>query len=160
MSPQTTPRHEAAYRPAESKFGRYLTIVLVVLLTPVFVFGATIAATGMVTVEVHEPNGANVYIPVPALLLDLAFFVAPLAAPEDALDEARAHIAPYREAVEALAEELENCPSGVIVEVKNSREHVLVTKTWRNFEVEVDSPDAQVRVQIPARLLSSALDIL
>ncbi len=141
---------------------RYVAIALLVFLMPVFAFATAVAATGTVTVSVHErgADGVRLYIPVPALLLDLAVFAAPRLMPEDALAEVRAEIAPFRPGLEAFAEELESCPEGVLVEVRTPTEHVRVAKTWRTFEVEVDSADADVRVSVPARLASRMLDLL
>ncbi len=143
-------------------FTRYVAIALLVFLMPVFAFATAVAATGTVTVRIHErgDDGVNLYIPVPALLIDLAVFAAPRLMPEDALAEVRAEIAPFRQELEAIAEELENCPNGVLVEVLTPTEHVRVSKTWRSFEVEVDSDDADVRVSVPARLASRVLDVL
>ena len=143
-------------------FTRYVAIALLVLLMPVFAFATVMAATGTVTVSVHErtEDGVSLYIPVPALLLDLAVFAAPRLMPEEALAAARAEIAPFRSGLEAFAEELEKCPQGVLVEVQTPTEHVRVAKTWRSFEVEVDSEDADIRVSLPARLASRVLDVL
>ncbi len=143
-------------------FTRYVAIALLVFLMPIFAFATAVAATGTVTVSVHEQgaDGVNLYIPVPALLIDLAVFAAPRLMPEDALAEMRAEIAPFRDGLEALAQELENCPEGVLVEVQTPTEHVRIAKTWRSFEVEVDSDDADVRVSVPARLASRMLDVL
>ncbi len=143
-------------------FTRYVAFALLVFLMPIFAFATAVAATGTVTVRVQEPgvDGTNLYLPVPAMLIDLAVFAAPRLMPGDALAEARAEIAPFREGLEALAEELERCPNGVLVEVKSPTEHVRITKNWRSFEVEVDSDDADVRVSVPARLASRLLDIL
>ncbi len=141
---------------------RYVAIALILLLMPVFVLAGTVAATGVVTVSVHETgaDGVRLYIPVPALLLDAAVFVAPLAMPEDALADVRQEIAPYLPALEQMADELADCPSGVLVDVRTGDEHIRVTKTWRSFEVEVDSPEADISVSVPARLLGRSLDLL
>ena len=78
------------------RLSRFLTIALILFMTPVFVFGATIAITGFVTVEVYEEDGVNLYIPVPAILLDLAILMAPLVIPDDALADAAARSSPTR----------------------------------------------------------------
>ena len=143
------------------RFTRYVAIALAVLLMPIFAFATAVAATGTVTVRVHErADGVHLYLPVPALLIDLAVLAAPRLLPAGALAEARAEIAPYRDGLEALIEELENCPAGVLVEVDTPTEHVRIAKTWRSFEIEVDSHDADVRVSVPARLASRVLDVL
>lgn len=143
----------------QSRLSRYLTIALILLVTPIFVFGAALAVTGFVTVEVYEEGGTNLYIPVPALLFDVAIFVAPMVMPDEALADARREIAPYREALVTLAEELEDCPSGVLVDYRGNDERVQISKGWRSFKVDVDSDDTEVHVKVPARLMSRALDV-
>lgn len=143
-----------------SRFNRFVTIALILFFAPIFVFGATIAVTGIVTVDVRTADGPNVYVPVPALLFDIAVLFAPLVVPDDALADARREVAPYRESLELIADELRDCPSGTLVEVKGRDEHVKVTKSWRSFEVKVDTEDAYVDVKVPARLMSRALDVL
>ena len=154
------PRHETS--PRHRPFTRYIAFALLIFLMPIFAFATAVAATGTVTVRVHErgPDGVNLYIPVPALLVDLIVFAAPRLMPEDALAEARQEIAPFREGLAILAEEIESCPSGVLVDVRTPDEHIRVTKSWRSFEVSVDSADADVRVSVPARLAGRVLDVL
>lgn len=156
--PTQTP---ATPRP-RSRWLRYTAIAAIVLISPIFALAATVAATGTVTVKVaeHGPDGVNLYIPVPALVFDLALFAAPMVMPEDALDEARAELAPYREGLDALAAELADMPAGVLVEVESDGEHVRVEKTWRSFEIKVESSDADVTVSVPARVVASALKVL
>lgn len=141
---------------------RYLAIALILLISPIFAIAATVAATGTVTVEIDDrsADGVNLYIPVPALLFDLAVFAAPMVMPDDALAEARREIAPFREGIEALADEIATMPSGVLVDVVSDGEHVRITKTWRNFDIEVHSDDTDISVSVPSRLLSRALDVL
>lgn len=141
---------------------RYLTIALVVLMTPIFVLGATVAATGTMTVRVEEksPGGVDLYIPLPALLFDLAIFAVPRFLPDEELAEVRQEIAPFRRGLDIFAEELESMPTGVLVEVEDGDEHVTIRKSWRSFHIDVQSSDTDVSVTIPARLLSRSLDIL
>lgn len=148
--------------PRRRPFMRYVAIALIVLITPIFALATAVAVTGTVTVSVQEkgPDGTRIYVPVPALLLDAAIALAPMIIPEEELAEARREIAPYRDGLEALASELENMPAGVLVEVEGPDEHVLITKTWRSFEISVESDDADVRVTVPARLVSRVLDVL
>ncbi len=141
---------------------RYVAIALLVLLMPVFAFAAAVAATGTVTVSVHDrgDDGVRLYLPVPALLVDLVVFAAPRLVPDDALAEARREIEPFRDGLEVLAEEVERCPQGVLVDVRTADEHIRVVKGWRSFEVTVDSEDVDVRVSVPARLAGRVLDVL
>lgn len=141
---------------------RYLSIALVVLLTPIFVLGATVAATGTVTVTVDEktPDGVRLVLPFPALLFDLAIFAAPQMVPEQELAEIRREVEPFRASLGAMARELESMPSGVLVEVEDGEEHVSIRKSSRAFHIDVRSSDADVTVTLPARLLSRSLDLL
>lgn len=145
-----------------SRFSRFVAIALVIFFLPIFALATTVAATGVVTVEVHEQgeDGVDLYIPVPALLFDVAVWAAPKVIPPEDLADMRREVAPYRNGLEALAAELEKCPSGVLVEVESPDEHVRIVKTWRSFEIEVRSPDANVSVSVPARLLGRALDLV
>ena len=156
MEPQPRPR------PKTGRFTRFVAITLIVLLVPFFALGTAIAATGTVTVRVHErgPGGTRLYVPVPALLIDAAVALAPVVIPDEELAEMRREIAPYREGLEILAAELEDMPSGLLADIYSDGEHVRITKSWRSFHVEVDSDDAESRVAIPARLLSRALGVL
>jgi hypothetical protein len=145
-----------------SRFSRFVAIALVIFFLPIFALATTVAATGVVTVEVHEQgaDGVDLYIPVPALLFDVAVWAAPKVIPPEELADMRREVAPYRNGLEALAAELEKCPSGVLVEVESPGEHVRIVKTKRSFEIEVRSPDANVSVSVPARLLGRALDLV
>lgn len=141
---------------------RWVAIALLFLFMPIFAFGATLAATGTITVSVQDsgPDGVDLWIPVPALMVDVVVLAVPMIVPDEDLAEARRQLAPYLEQIEALAEQIEDVPAGsVLVDVRNGAEHVRVAKDWRNFEIEVESPESSVRVSVPARLLSRTLDI-
>lgn len=152
---------EAMNRARRKPFLRWVALALLVLFMPFFVLAATVAATGTVSVSVEQPgpDGVDLWVPVPALLVDLAVFATPRLVPENELAEARRQVEPYLPALEAFARELEACPDGVLVEVKSRDEHIVVSKTWRSFHVEVDSPDGHVEVKVPARLLGRVLDV-
>jgi hypothetical protein len=151
------PGRERRRRP----IGRYLGIAAIILMMPIVVLAATIAATGTISVRVREtgPDGVNLWIPVPALLVDVAVFVAPLVIPREELAEAREHIEPWLPALQAMADELERCPEAELVSVHSNGEHVRIYKSWRSFHVDVNSHDADVEVKVPARLVSRTLDI-
>lgn len=150
----------AAPRPRpRGRLLRFLAIALVLLVSPIFVLAATVAATGTVTVAVHDrgADGINLWLPVPALLIDLAAVVGPQVIPQDALDEIRREVAPYRALILEAVRQLEDCPNGVLVEVVNRNEHVVVRKTHGRFQVTVDSIDLDVRVSVPDRVARRAL---
>ncbi|MEM6795608.1 MAG: hypothetical protein AAF725_16635 [Acidobacteriota bacterium] len=153
-SPRPTPRR--------SPFLRFLTVAVLFCLAPIVVLGATVAATGtlVVSVEEHGPEGVSLWIPVPALLVDIAVFAVPRIVPAHEVAQIRRELEPFREAIEGMAEELEEIPAGsVILEVQDGPDHVKISKRWRSFEIAVDGPDTDVRVSVPARLLSRSLDL-
>lgn len=141
---------------------RFLVIALILLMTPIFALGATVAATGVATVQISEagPDGVNLWIPVPALLFDVAVAAVPRFLPEHELDDARREVAPYLPMLRDLADAIEDMPSATFVEVESGSEHVRIMKEGRNFKIHVESPDANVRVTVPARLFGRSLDIL
>ena len=144
---------------ARSRLSRYLTIGCLIFLAPIFVFGATIAITGFITVEVYEEDGVNLFIPVPAILFDVAVAAAPMVIPDEAMEEARREIAPYQDALITIADELKDAPSGVVVDYQGNGESFQLTKTWRSYQIDVDTDDTEVHVKMPARLMSRALDV-
>ncbi len=155
--------HQPATQPRRRRpIMRWLAIAMIILMSPIVALATTVAATGIVTVQVEEssPDGTHLYIPVPALLLDLAVFAAPMVIPADDLAEMRREVAPYRDSIRALADSIESMPSGVLVQVDSPDEQVRITKQGRSFRIEVQSSDADVSVSVPARLLGRSLDIL
>lgn len=156
MSPAPRPRR---------RMNRFVAFALLCCFTPIFVFGATatvtVAATGIVEVRVEErgPDGANVWIPVPAILFDLALFAAPRMMPPAELADAREEIAPFLPALRQLADAIEAMPNATLVEVESPTEHVKISKRFGSFHVEVHDEETDVSVRLPARLFGSALGI-
>lgn len=130
--------------------------VLMTFLGTGVALAATVAATGIVTVQVEErgPEGVRLLVPVPAALLDLGLGVATLAVPADELRQLRAEAAPFQPAIEAIARGIEECPDATLVEVVTDRESVRVTKRGNTLVIDVDAEDAEVRVALPARTLT------
>lgn len=159
MSSQFAPTPSPA--PRKNRLRRFLAFALLCALTPIFVFGATVAATGTVQIRVHEhgPDGVNLWIPVPAIFFDVALFAAPRMIQADGLSEARAAVEPYLPALRSLASELEAMPNAVLVEVESPDEHVQIVKSFGSFHIEVHDQDTDVSVIVPARLIGSALGI-
>ena len=140
---------------------RFFVIGLILLMAPIIALGATVAATGVATVRVAEsgPDGVDLWIPVPALLFDVAVATVPRLMPEYELEQARREIEPYLPMLRDLAEVVEDLPSATLVQVESRRERVRIAKEGRNFEILVESDDADVRVTVPARLFGRTLDI-
>lgn len=136
--------------------------VLMTFLGTGVALAATVAATGLVTVQIEErgPEGVRLLVPVPAVLLDLGLGIATLAAPADELRQLRAEAAPFQPALEAIARGIEECPDAVLVDVVTDRESVRVTKRGNTLVIDVDAEDAEVRVALPARTLSKVARFL
>lgn len=148
-------------RPNRRRLNRFVAFVLLCAFTPIFVLGATVAATGTISVRVqeHGEDGVNLWIPLPAILADAALFAAPRLIPPQELMAAKAEIAPYLPALRRLAAELEAMPDAVLVAVDSPTEQVRIGKAWGSFYVDVKAEDADVHVELPARLIGNAFTI-
>lgn len=123
---------------------------------------ATVMTTGLVTVSVQEsgPEGTDLFVPIPAITLDLGLGIASLAIPPEERARMRAEVAPYASALREIARELEEIPDATLVEVVSDRESVRVTKRGGTFVIDVDSPDGEVHVALPAASLSKVVRFL
>ncbi len=123
---------------------------------------ATVARSGIVTVQVHEagPQGTHLFVPVPAAAVDLGLGIAALAMPADERARLQEQVAPYRPALAAIVRELERCPDATLVDVRSDSQTVRVVKRGASFVVDVDGPDGQVHVAVPARTVSKIAGFL
>lgn len=139
--------------------------VLVVIMGSGFIVAGTVATAGVVTVSVHEsgPDGLDLYVPIPAAVVEAAVSLAPVLL--DAVDEGRLdrELAGLRQdlagllpIVEAALKSLDDMPSATLVEVESDSEYVLVRKVRGAVEVRVEEEDAQVVVSVPIRVLRAA----
>jgi hypothetical protein len=127
-----------------------------VLAVPVALL-ATVASLGVVVVDVREggPDGHRIMVPVPLVFAQAALAAAPVVAEEELKvpEEAVEHIGIAREILEALAE----APDGILVEVVERDEHVVVRKEGDILVVRVQSDKEDVSVNVPLHLAMSAL---
>ena len=121
---------------------------------------AYIASGGVATVSV-DTQDVDLWIPVPTRLVDLGLDAAWTALPAE---EKRAMQSEIRhgladidadidvsEIVRELTHEIATMPNGALVEVTSDEGDVWVGKRSGKFQVRVDSPDAKVRISVPAR---------
>jgi hypothetical protein len=140
-------------------------LTLAAFITTAFA-GITLAAVvvkdGFMTVSVdqHGPDGTRFTVPVPSSLVNLALNLAPQFIPAEEMARMRTEIDPYAPALHAAAKALEDCPRARIVHVVTDNETVLITKGYRDFTVDVQSAEADVRVSIPADSLRRVLNAL
>ena len=127
--------------------------ILLVMVGIALLTGLVAYSEGAVMVYVHEkkPEGHLIWVPVPALLVDLGVrFV-----PEERLQDALRDLRPWLPAIEAASHELERCPDGLLVEVKDRTDHVMVSKGGDVLRVDVDSETDTVHVSVPISLIES-----
>ncbi len=149
--------------------GRFARVFIALAVAVAIVFlgvgvalAATVAHSGMVTVQVHEtgPQGTHVFVPVPAAAVDLGLGIASFAMPAAERARIAEQIAPYRPALAAMVRELEKCPDATLVDVKSDRQTVRVVKRGARFVIDVNAPDGQVHVAVPAHTVSKIADFL
>ena len=117
--------------------------------------GAALSSEGFIYVNVQEkhPGGTHVNVFVPAAIVPTALHFVP-----------RHHFADssqcMREAlpiIDAAIPALTDSPDGVLVEVRDPGEHVLVTKHGSSIMVDVTDPDETVHVSVPLVAAQSAI---
>lgn len=119
------------------------------------VAGAALSSEGFIHVRVHEKHqgGDNVFVIVPAAVMPIAAHFMP----QENLSEASQNIRPYLPVIDAAIPALEDCPDGVLVEVTDSDEHVLVSKSGGSLVVDVNDHDETVHVSLPLRAAQSTI---
>ncbi|MEM6454370.1 MAG: hypothetical protein AAF772_04675 [Acidobacteriota bacterium] len=157
----SAPHH--APRRRRSPFLRFLLICFLLVTVPIVALGATaVTATavgGLITVEVdeHQPNGTSIWLPIPAFLVDLATLGAPLVIPPEAHREIEQVLGENQDNMREIIEGLVDGPDGVWVNARGSDGEVVTIEKRRGaLTITVDSPDADVRVAMPARLVRRA----
>jgi len=122
------------------------------VLGAVLLLGLVVYSEGAVTVYVHEkPQGTWVWVPVPALLVDAGLSFVP----DRDLRDAERQIGPWLPAIQAASAELERCPDATLVEVKDSHEHVLISKLGDTLRIDVEDDSETVHVALPVGLVNS-----
>jgi hypothetical protein len=116
---------------------------------------AALSSEGFIYVNVHEkqPGGTHVNVLVPAALVPATLrFV-----PNYHLAKASRQLRPYLPVIDAAIPALNDCPDGVLVEVADPGEHVLITKHGGSIVVDVNDDGETVHVSVPLRAAQSAI---
>lgn len=123
----------------------------------------------MIEVSVHEKGGDEIdlHFTIPAAVVGAGLTVAPHVVPDEAWEEMRMELAAelsalpaeWRAALDATLDELERAPDFRLVEVDDGDEHVRVDKVDGHLRVTVRSPDADVDVRVPLRLVRQVSDL-
>lgn len=127
----------------------------VVLLGSGLLLAGTVAVGGLVTVKVEEnrADGTNLYIPVPAALLDLGLALVPDHELAEVQADLRRDLGDWGPAVAASLGAFADCPDGLLLEAQDGAETVRIEKRGRSFLVHVNDGETEVRVSVPARFL-------
>ncbi|MBI1750882.1 MAG: hypothetical protein HY234_11360 [Acidobacteria bacterium] len=122
----------------------------VVFLTGTLVVAGIVADGGMIAVKVHEkkPDGTNLRLYVPAVLVPIGMKFAP----EEELCGAAEQAKEFLPAMRITAEELSRIPDGPLVEVSSAREKVSIVKSGGSLVVDVDGPGETVHVAVPLKM--------
>jgi hypothetical protein len=121
----------------------------------VLVGGAAISSEGLIRIRVQEKSadGRTISLLVPGAIAPLALrFV-----PRQHLAKASADLRPELPVLDAAIPALEECPDGVLVEVVDPEEHVIIAKAGGSIVVEVNDPNETVHVVVPLRAALSSL---
>jgi hypothetical protein len=119
------------------------------------VAGAALSSEGFIHVKVHEkgPNGHNINLIVPAAAVPVTL----RSLPREHLAEASENLRPYLAIIDAAIPALEDCPDGVLVEVTDENEHVVVSKSGGSLVIDVNDDDDVVHVSVPLRAAQSSI---
>lgn len=119
------------------------------------VAGAALSSEGFISVKVHEKqaNGTHLNLIVPAALVPATLHFVPA----EKLKDAGRDIRPYLPVIDAAIPALEDCPDGVLVEVKDPGEHVLIQKIGGSVVIDVDDHEDIVHVSVPLRAAQSSI---
>jgi hypothetical protein len=116
---------------------------------------AALSSEGFIHVKVHEKKvgGTKVNLVVPAALVPATLKLVP----DHHLARASQQLRLYLPVIDAAIPALEACPDGVLVEVIDEGDHVLVKKDGGALVVDVNDPDNVVHVSVPLRATQSSI---
>jgi hypothetical protein len=117
--------------------------------------GAALSTEGFIYVNVQEkhPGGTHVHVFLPAALVPTALHFVPKRHFMDSSHDMRDALPIIDAAIPAL----NDAPDGVLVEVKDPGEHVLITKHGGSIVVDVNDTDETVHVSVPLIAAQSAI---
>ncbi len=117
--------------------------------------GAMLCSEGMLRVKIEEKqaDGTHINLMVPAALVPITLQWVP----DRYLGHASTQLRPYLPAVDAAIPVLRDCPDGVLVEVTDSEEHVLIAKRGGAIIVDVHDANDEVHIEVPLRAAQQAI---
>ncbi len=129
-----------------------LAKVMLPVLGAVALAGAYVVEEGAVRVAVDEqkPGGTHLHLLVPAALVPMGMKLVP----KENLREAAVQVRPWLPTIEAASQELARLPDSDLVEVRDAREYVRITKRGALLVIDVQSADETVHVSFPLRTVT------
>lgn len=130
--------------------------ILLGMLSIVLLTGLVAYSEGAVMVSVHEkkPEGTRLWLPVPALMVEVGMrFV-----PARHLRDASARIRPWLPAIRAASTELERCPDVTLVEVESRTEHVQISKRADTLLIDVEDGEDTVHISTPLEFVETVAE--
>lgn len=111
------------------------------------------ALNGWVGIRVQD-HDTRFAIRLPAALARVAVSFVP----DDVWRDAGQDLGEWGPAVQSALGELEDCDDAVLVQVESEDETVYVRKVGERFQITVWTPEEQVELQIPTRLVRAVWD--
>lgn len=139
-------------------------LALVLVLGTGMLVAGTAVTSGLMTLSIQEegPDGLNLYVPVPAGLIEGALALTPvvLRLIDDQhgygeLERVRAELDELLPALEVMLDELPRMPDAVLVEVDGAGEYVRVSKEGRSLRVLVEEDGSRIAVTVPLSVFRS-----
>jgi hypothetical protein len=117
---------------------------------------AALSSEGFIHVRVHEKqaNGTNINVFVPAAIAPAVLHFVP----DHDLAQGSQQLREAMPIIDAAVPALHDVPDGVLVEVTDPGEHVLVSKRGGSVVVDVNDQDEIVHVSVPLRAAQSAMN--
>lgn len=131
----------------------FKTAAIVLLAIPLTLAGL-VASSSCLIVDVKQSDGPRIVVPVPLFVARAALGFAP----EEAKWVDVPELAEYSELAARVIEELRNAPDGVLIEVEDGNERVLIEKVGDEIAVEVEGDDEDVSVHLPLSVAAEVFD--
>ncbi|MGH9319468.1 MAG: hypothetical protein ACRD21_13015 [Vicinamibacteria bacterium] len=129
------------------------TAALILLSIPLLLAGL-IASTGIIVVDVKTADGPHIIVPVPMLLARTALGFVPREATHIEIPE----LSEYSDVASRLVAELRESGDGILIEVDDRNDHVVIEKIGDEIAIEVSTDDEEVSIHVPLAAASELLE--
>jgi hypothetical protein len=126
-----------------------------IVLLPLALISGALGSASWLVVDVKEAGGPRLVVPIPVFVVQMAASFLPESCTRAALPQEAAEILPA--AGRALGE-LRHAPDGVLVEVEDGEETVVVSKIDDRLEVRVRAPGERVDLTLPLSTVQEVLE--